>query len=69
MTTKSWRDAKTYRDLHDAGIRGFLFPDNVAKPEAEVVAAVKESLERMEAGDFEEVARIGDWPEDWLKKE
>lgn len=60
MTVKSWRDAETYEDLYACGIRGFLDFDNANLPEAEVVATVKEAMERIEAGDFEIVADIGD---------
>lgn len=60
MTTKSWKDAETYADLRAAGITGFIFPDNADEAEAEVVAAVKESLARLEAGDFDIVADIDD---------
>lgn len=60
---KSWRDAETIADLHAAGIKGFMFPDNWHKPEAEIVAAVKESMARIEEaferGDFDLIADIG----------
>jgi hypothetical protein len=55
-----WQDAQTYDDLYACGIRGFLDINNRDKPEAEVVAAVKDAMAAMERGEFTEAAFIGD---------
>lgn len=65
---KSWKDATTIKELNEAGIKGFMFPNalygdkgNDHLSEEELVAAVKKSLHELEKyletgeGDFEEI--------------
>lgn len=53
-TKKTWRDAKTFDDLTAVGIVGYRFPGQTAS-ESEIVEAIKDSLEKLERGEFEDV--------------
>lgn len=52
---KSWKDATTIKELHEAGIRGFIFPNalygdmgNDHVSEEDLVAEIKRSLTEIE---------------------